>query len=525
MSPNQKQKPKRISGVFLHPTSLPGLDGIGSLGIHARRFIDWLKLAGQGLWQVMPLGPTGYGNSPYATLSAFAGNPLLIDLAALQEAKLLDEKDLKTLKISENFNSVDFEKVLEEKPRLLKKAWDVFKIQSSPDQRASFHEFCDKHDSWLNDFARFTALKSIHEDRPWYEWDQGYRSPSRQILERLEADHGDLVGQAKFIQWLFFMQWQSLRRYARDNGVEIMGDVPIFVAHDSADVWAHQELFQLNADGSAAFVAGVPPDYFSETGQLWGNPLYRWDTMRKNGYRWWLQRLALMREMFDRVRIDHFRGFEAYWEIPGGAETAIDGRWVKGPNKDFFRAVQRNFSALPLVAEDLGLITPEVEELRDEFSLPGMRVLQFAFTDDWSHPFLPHNYLPNSVVYLGTHDNDTTVGWLNSLGIGDEEAEKNPEREKLQQFLQLSGAETATEINEQLIRLALFSVSHTSILMMQDILGLGTDARINTPGRPDGNWEWRLAAEKLTSELADKVREVTEISGRIPKNKGTETTG
>lgn len=510
-----KKHPKRLSGVFLHPTSLPDNTGIGGLGQSAKTFVDWLQAAGQRVWQMMPLGPTGYGNSPYATLSAFAGNPMLIDLETLIEVDLLEKNDLDTLDSSEDSTRVNFEKVVAAKPVLLKKAWDRFKTNVHPQMGAAFHQFCDQHNEWLNNYAHFAALKEVHDNKAWYEWAPEYRKPNARALATLEAEHGDKVGAAKFIQWLFFSQWHQLKAYAAEKNVKIMGDLPIFVAHDSADVWANQELFHLNPDGTAAFVAGVPPDYFSETGQLWGNPLYRWDRMKQTGYHWWLRRIAMMKECVDLVRIDHFRGFEAFWEIPGDAKTAIGGRWVKGPDHDFFATVKQRFGDLPFVAEDLGVITPEVEALRDDFDLPGMRVLQFAFTDDWSHPFLPHNYVKNSVVYLGTHDNNTTVGWLESIGFGAEDAEINPEKAKLCEYLGLTGKECAADVNQRLIRLALSSVSETCILMMQDLLSLGSDARINTPSEPEGNWEWRMNEEQASPELAKKVLELTRRYHRV----------
>lgn len=513
---------KRLSGVFLHPTSLPDKTGIGSLGNSARSFVDWLQSAGQHIWQMMPLGPTGYGNSPYATLSAFAGNPMLIDLESLVAAGLLEKNDLDSLDFSEDSSKVNFEKVVEQKPKLLKKAWDSFKTNTPAGLGAAFHQFCDQHHEWLQSFAHFAALKEVHDNKAWYEWDEEFRQPNAKALEKLESEHGDKVGAAKFIQWLFFSQWHILKAYAAERDVQIMGDLPIFVAHDSADVWANQELFHLNPDGSAAFVAGVPPDYFSETGQLWGNPLYRWDRMKARGYHWWMRRIAMMKECVDLVRIDHFRGFEAYWEIPGDSETAIGGRWVKGPDHDFFHTVKQHFGSLPFVAEDLGVITPEVEALRDDFQLPGMRVLQFAFTDDWSHPFLPHNYVPNSVVYLGTHDNDTTVGWLQSIGFGEEKAEANPEKSKLCEYLELTGQESAIEVNQRLLRLALSSVSETCILMMQDLLGLDGRARINTPSEPEGNWEWRMTEDQLSAKLASDTHALTERYHRLKQKKSSD---
>jgi 4-alpha-glucanotransferase len=534
MSSNSPKKSPRNSGIFLHPSSLPGNESIGTLGQQARDFVDWLHKAGQEIWQIMPLGPTGYGNSPYATLSAFAGNPMLIDLETLVAQQLLDQSDLESVENSEDLSRVDFEKILKEKPALLKKAWDSFKIKATSEQTKSFHAFCDQHNEWLNDYAQFAALKSKNDNKAWYEWDDDTRTRDPAALQKLEADHGDLVGAAKFIQWLFFSQWHALRHYAAERKVKIMGDVPIFVAHDSADVWAKQDLFHLNQDGTAALVAGVPPDYFSDTGQLWGNPLYRWDRMQQNGYQWWLRRIAIMKDLVDIVRIDHFRGFEAYWEIPGDAKTAINGRWVKGPGKDFFAAVQHNFGALPFIAEDLGVITPEVEILRDSFQLPGMKVIQFAFTDDWSHPFLPHNYIPNSVVYLGTHDNNTSVGWLESIGIGDEDEDsleelqesfegescvENPELRKLAEYLELHGDESADEVNDILVHMVVSSVSKTCILMMQDLLGLGTEARINTPAEPQGNWEWRLLDDQLDPDLAIDLHNLCLMFNRVTPNK------
>lgn len=529
MSSNKKANPSRRFGVLLHPTSLCGRGGVGVLGAEARRFVDWLSASAATIWQVLPLGPTGYGNSPYATLSAFAGNPLLIDLESLVAGELLSPEDLEIL--PQGSEKADFKQASEEQPKLLKKAWDRFKTGGARALHPAFHAFCDRHSNWLNDFAWFTALKSLNENKAWTEWPAEQRKKSPALLQKLEAEHGDRIGEAKFIQWLFFEQWSALQSYARSKSVQIMGDVPIFVAHDSADVWAHQELFDLKEDGRPSVVAGVPPDYFSETGQLWGNPLYRWDVMKARGYEWWLARLALMGQLCDIIRIDHFRGFEAYWEIPGDAKTAVGGRWVKGPGADLFRAIQNQLGELPFVAEDLGVITPEVEALRDGFNLPGMRILQFAFGGESSAPFLPHNHIPRSVTYLGTHDNDTTMGWLASIGfekaLPAPAADASPKtlseykanqkaRAHLRDYLQLRLGASASEANRALLRAAFASVSELSIVAMQDVLELGTSARMNTPAGKDGNWEWRLLPDQLKAGDAARLKSLAQLFGRDP---------
>lgn len=532
-----KKPRRRRSGILLHPTSLPGPLGIGTLGRHARAFVDWLAAAGQELWQLMPLGPTGYGNSPYAALSAFAGNPLMIDLESLVAAGLLTPDELEPAR-GLPAERVDFGEVCKQLPPLVRKAWQRFRTGPAAADREDFHQFCDAEAAWLNDWARFAALKQLHDDKPWTDWSPALVARDPAALAALEQEHGDLIGAAKFAQWLFDRQWSALRSYAAERGVRLVGDMPIFVAHDSADVWAHPGLFQLDGRGRPTVVAGVPPDYFSETGQLWGNPLYRWDVMKQNGYAWWVARMRRLLAMVDVVRIDHFRGFEACWEIPGDAEVAVHGRWVPGPGADFFKALNRNLGKLPLIAEDLGVITEPVEALRDDFELPGMRVLQFAFGGESDQPFLPHLHIPNSVCYLGTHDNDTTVGWLADLrrkahegavleplapGTTLSKADKTRRDEleaavvswrHLHDYLDLTDAVADQELCRRLIRLALGSVSETAILSFQDIPGLGSEARMNTPSKPEGNWEWRCTEAMLDSDAAARLLRLTRLYGR-----------
>ena len=407
----------RAAGVLLHPTSLPGPHGIGELGHEATAFLDFLEQTGQALWQVLPLGPTGYGDSPYQCFSAFAGNPLLVSLDRLREEGLLAASDLKK-RPEFPAGEVDFGPVIEFKQPLLAKAFAAFEKKASPKRREALEAFTNEQAAWLHDFALFMALKRANGGAAWSSWDRALVNRDAEALERARRELGREVREVAFEQWLFFEQWAEVRRQARERGIRILGDIPIFVAQDSADVWAHPEIFHLAADGRPSLQAGVPPDYFSATGQLWGNPLYRWDALARTGYAWWIERFRAVLALVDTVRLDHFRGFEAYWEVPGDAETAVDGRWVKGPGVAFFEALQAALGPLPIVAEDLGVITPEVEALRDRYGFPGMAILQFAFgTDAQANDFLPHNYSRNKVVYTGTHDNDTVVGWW-TAGVG-----------------------------------------------------------------------------------------------------------
>jgi 4-alpha-glucanotransferase len=502
-----------VCGVLLHPTSLPGRFGIGEIGAEARRFVDFLAGTHQGIWQVLPLGPTGYGDSPYQCFSAFAGNPLLIDLAELAEEGLLGKGDLARAPLFPE-DQVEYGAVMAFKEPVLEKAFECFDKRGSPKNRQAFERFCHEQATWLEDFSLFMALKAAHGGSAWPRWEAGAarREPGAVARWRKEAAHA--VASQKFRQYLFFRQWADLREYCHKRGVRIMGDVPIFVAHDSADVWAHSEFFKLAADGSPAFVAGVPPDYFSATGQLWGNPLYRWDVLERSGYAWWVERLRSTLALVDVVRLDHFRGFEASWEIPGGDATAERGRWVKGPGAKLLETLRDALGGLSIVAENLGFITPEVESLRQQFQLPGMAILQFAFgAGPHEAGFRPHNYSRNLAAYTGTHDNDTTVGWWTSTGEGDSTRTKE-EIKRERDFCSRYLASDGTEIHWDFIRAIISSVADTAIVPLQDVLGLGTKARMNLPGRPSGNWRWRFTGTALTPAISDRLSELTVLYGR-----------
>jgi 4-alpha-glucanotransferase len=505
----------RTSGILLHPTSLPGRFGIGELGPEAIRFADFLAAAGQRLWQVLPLGPTGYGDSPYQCFSAFAGNPLLVSLDVLEAEGLLMPAYLaETPPFPEH--EVDYGPVIDFKRSALARAFSRFRETADPPERDAFQVFCREQAAWLDDFALFMAVKAAHGGVAWTEWDREIAARRPEALERWRRDKADEIEATKFTQHRFFRQWGELRRHCHARHMKIMGDVPIFVAHDSADVWAHPELFRLDDTGRPTVVAGVPPDYFSATGQRWGNPLYRWDEMARTGYAWWIDRFRSALSLVDLVRLDHFRGFEAYWEIPASAPTAATGQWVKGPGAALFEALRAALGPLPIVAENLGVITPEVEALREHFGFPGMAILQFAFGGDpQGSTFIPHNYSRDRVVYTGTHDNDTVVGWWTS-GVGDStrsQEEVDAEREFARRYMHSDGR----EIHWDFIRTLLGSVAELAIVPLQDVLGLGSEARMNVPARPSGNWRWRFPAGALTPEVRGRLREMTEDYGRVKR--------
>jgi 4-alpha-glucanotransferase len=503
----------RRSGVLLHPTSLPGRFGIGELGPEAYRFVDFLAGAGQRLWQVLPLGPTGYGDSPYQCFSAFAGNPLLISLEALVEDGWLEASDLEG---PPGFppESVDYEAVAAFKLPLLDRAFGRFDTGAGAADREAFEAFRRANASWLDDYALYMAVKEAHGGAHWKEWEPNIRRREPKAVARWRRQEAGAIRAREFGQHVFFRQWQRLKDRCAERGVALMGDIPIFVSGDSADVWSHPRLFRLEADGRPSFVAGVPPDYFSATGQLWGNPLYDWDEMARTGYAWWIDRFRAALGVVDLVRLDHFRGFEAYWEIPAGEKTAVNGRWVKGPGAALFRALREALGDLPIVAENLGVITPEVEGLREQFGLPGMAVLQFAFgRDPDAAKFQPHTYPRNLVVYTGTHDNDTTVGWWTSTGEGDSTREPEEVREEHEHALAYLDTQ-GREIHWAFIRAALASVADTAIVPLQDVLGLGSEARMNLPGRAHGNWRWRFTADALNDAIRDRLKRLAELYGR-----------
>lgn len=497
---------KRSSGVLLHPTCFPGRFGIGELGAEAHRFIEFLVQSSQQYWQVLPLGPTGFGNSPYASYSSMAGNPLLISLEDLRDRGLLEESDFA------NFtdfwvDGVDYDRVYATKAPLWRKACEAFKHQES-DQR-EFAEFCTRKAFWLEDYALFMALKEENGGKSWYEWEpELMRFKPEAIREAQERLQNEIFYQ-KYLQFEFFRQWIKLKQHANENGIQIIGDIPIYVAHDSADVWANSENFRLDPEtGHPELMAGVPPDYFSATGQLWGNPIYNWNYLEKTDFKWWVQRFEAMLDLVDWIRIDHFRGFQAYWAVPQGEETAINGNWVEAPGDLFFQTLDRKLGKLPILAEDLGVITPEVEELRDKFEFPGMKIVHFAFGSDPGNPYLPFNYQPNCLVYTGTHDNDTTIGWYERLS--------DYERDSLLNYL---GCISHQGIHWDLIRVAMSSVAVLSIIPLQDLMGLGTNARMNAPGKAEGNWGWRYRSEMLSDEIRDRFASLTHLFGRAPQRK------
>jgi 4-alpha-glucanotransferase len=491
----------RSAGVLLHPTSLPGPYGIGDLGDELLTFLEWTRSAGLRIWQVLPLNAPGYGNSPYGCLSSYAGNPLLISPLRLVQEGLLPASALADLPSFAN-GCVDFERVAAMKSGLLRQSFAHFTENGSDEQREAFALFV--HDNgWLTDWTLYASLKQRYGGAPWTAWSQALviREPS--AIAAAKKALADEMHFNEYVQWLFFKQWASVREAAQERGIRIMGDVPIYVAADSADVWANRELFQLDERGEPTVVAGVPPDYFSETGQRWGNPLYRWDLLKETNYAWWVSRFRAALRFADILRVDHFRGFAAYWEIPVDEPTAVNGRWIPGPGRALFDAIRESIGDLPVIAEDLGHITPEVHELRKAIGVPGMKILQFAFAQPNS-PHLPHHYDPNTVVYTGTHDNDTARGWYDDAS--------DEERAAAALYL---GVQKAEDVPWTLIRSAYTSVANTAIVPAQDILALGNEARMNLPGAEHDNWSWRLEEGALTEDLAENLRQLAEISGRI----------
>jgi 4-alpha-glucanotransferase len=484
----------RTSGILLHVTSLPGKYGIGELGPEAYAFAEWLAAAGQHVWQVLPLGPVGYGESPYQLYSAFAGNPMLLSIDTLVARGWLAESDLSRVPRFAT-QRVEFERVVPWKTRLLRRAFETFREGALEADRHEFDTFREQNCAWLDDFARFMALKEAHDNVAWTDWDRAVRPA--------EAD----IEYHQFLQFEFFRQWDALKAHATKLGIHLMGDLPIYMAHDSADVWAHPELFRFDA------VAGVPPDYFSATGQLWGNPLYRWDRMAADGYRWWIERMRAALRQFDAIRMDHFRGFQAFWEVPAGETTAVNGRWIPGPGAELFRVLTAELGPLPVVAENLGVITPEVEALRHEFGFPGMAILQFAFgTDPQAPTFKPHNYIPNLVAYTGTHDNDTAEGWWHSEGGDSTRTAEDIQAEKAHARAYLGAG--PRQVHWELIRAQMVSVAETVLVPLQDVLGLGSEARMNTPSTASGNWRWRCRPGVLTEDLAKRLHELATLYDR-----------
>ena len=509
----------RVSGLLLHPTSLPGRYGIGDLGIEAHQFLQFLEQAGQRVWQVLPLGPTGYGDSPYQCFSAMAGNPLLVSPERLLQYGWLESSAIEPLTALPTGTS-DFDRVIAPRRALLSLAFERFEVHATEPQRAAFEEFRSEHAWWLDDFSLFMALKETQGMRAWTTWPAPLRDREPAAVQQARRQHADACRRHQFIQWQFFTQWGALREAAAARGIALMGDMPIFVAHDSADVWVQRDQFDLHDDGMPRVVAGVPPDYFSATGQLWGNPLYRWDRMQADGYAWWIGRVRMTLALVDRIRLDHFRGFVAYWEVPGDATTAAAGVWRRAPGGELLAALSAALGPLPIVAENLGFITPDVERLRVAHGLPGMAILQFAFgTDPQAPDFLPHNFTRDRVAYTGTHDNDTIAGWARGGGGDSTRTPQDIARERAyaEAYLDAAGEGLAWAA----IRGVLASVAETAIVPVQDVLGLGSEARMNTPGRASGNWRWRLQPGALTESHASRLRRLADLYGRLPPERQT----
>lgn len=493
----------RSSGVLLHPTSLPGPDGMGDLGPEIFRWIDFLSDSGCQLWQILPLGPTGYGDSPYQCFSAFAGNPFLISSTLLLNENLLKSEDFLD---RPDFSSdhIEYGPVIEWKIKLLKRSFLHFKKSKNKILHERYEHFLDTNKGWLDDFSLFMAIKETEGNASWNNWQPDLRKRDQKAIADFIENNALLISEHKYRQFLFFSQWEKVKVYTASKNIKIIGDIPIFIAYDSSDAWANPELFSLDKEGLPIVVAGVPPDYFSKTGQLWGNPLYRWDMHKNNNYKWWIKRISSVLNLVDIIRLDHFRGFEAYWEVPYGKPTAEIGRWVKGPGKALFDVIQSELGELPIIAEDLGVITEGVTALRDGFNLPGMKILQFAFADDPDDAFLPHNYPVNCFAYTGTHDNDTTWGWY----------QKTSERERdfCRRYLSVSG----NDISWSMMRTLWRSVANYTLAPMQDLLSLGTETRMNLPGSASGNWGWRMQSQAINPDLVKRFYELNYLYGRLP---------
>ncbi|WP_231724044.1 4-alpha-glucanotransferase [Oceanivirga salmonicida] len=485
-----RDKRERKAGILMHPSSFSGEYTIGTLGKKAYEFIDFLEKAGQTLWQIFPLGPTGFNDSPYQCFSAFAGNPYLVDVEELVNEQLLTYEDIEILK-NDNPYLVDYGKLYYAKNMILEKAYN-----NKEKLNVEFEEFKIKHSYWLNDFSLFMSIKKHFKGSSWHNWDDDIRFRNEEAIDKYSKLLSHDIDVQKFMQFLFFRQWSKIKKYANSKNIEIIGDIPIFVSTDSADAWSNSNLFVFDK------VTGVPPDYFSSTGQLWGNPVYNWEEMKNNSYEWWKLRIKSNLELYNIIRLDHFRGFESYWEIPAEEKTAINGKWIKGPGEDLFKEIFEEFPNINLIAEDLGVLTDEVIKLKNDFDLPGMKILQFAFNNDPDNLYLVHNYEKNSVVYTGTHDNNTTLGWYNNLS--------DVERAQIRDYLDVND----DDICWHLIRLAQRSVSNMCIIPIQDYLCYGEDARINTPGVAVGNWQWRIGEFVLNDDLANAISHITKLYGR-----------
>lgn len=495
---------ERSSGILLHPTSLPGQYGIGTLGKEALNFIDFLARSKQKFWQILPLGPTGFADSPYQCFSSAAGNPLLIDIEILANEKLLTKKDLESM-ASFGDGPVDFGNVINKKYPLLKKALKAFDQHASTEHKKDFREFMRSNKAWLDDYALFMSLKEHFKQKPWYQWENPLKMKKEAALRPFRTLLKDRIEFHKFIQYLFFRQWRAVKDYAHQKNIKIIGDIPLYVALDSVDAWANTDIFLFDAERNPIAVGGVPPDYFSATGQLWGNPLYRWDVMKNDHYSWWIERIRLNLVLYDIIRIDHFRGFAAYWAVPYGEKTAVNGKWIPCPGRDLFGEIKKQLGDIPIIAEDLGVITNDVVELRDAFGLPGMKILQFAFDSGEENDYIPHNFTKNCIAYTGTHDNDTIKGWFRKA--------KKEDRQYVLDYMK----STEKEICRDFVRLAWSSVANTAIVPMQDLLELGTEARMNLPGTTINNWKWRAKHHDFSPDLAQWLAHLTVLYGRVRK--------
>lgn len=506
----------RASGILLHITSLPGDYGIGDFGKSAYDFIDFLSDTGQQIWQILPLGPTGYGNSPYSCTSTFAGNSLMIAIDKLLDDNLITQHDIPQ-KIVFPDKHVDYNNVAIFKNQIILKAFKRFREQYNKDIKDAYNKFLKQNSAWLETYALYAALREHNNFIPWNKWSEDIKKRNPAAIQIWTQKLINQINYHKFVQFLFFRQWSQLREYCRKKGISIIGDMPFYMSLDSDAVWFHPDIFILDKEFNPVAVAGVPPDYFSSTGQLWGNPIYNWKTIKRSGYKWWIDRFRFLFTLVDIVRIDHFRAFENYWEIPSNATTAASGQWRKGPGVELFNVIKKRLGTLAIIAEDLGIITPEVISLRDRLGFPGMRVLQFAFGDDSkTNPHKPYNFINNCIAYTGTHDNDTTIGWFNNVNNNttlnaDETAE---ERQRALKYLGTDGS----EIHKDFIRLCLSSVADIAIIPMQDILGLGSESRMNTPSKQAGNWEWRFTFNELTQEKREMISELTAVYGRKPNS-------
>ncbi|WP_055078924.1 4-alpha-glucanotransferase [Lagierella massiliensis] len=497
----KKISENRTSGVLLHITSLPNEFGIGSLGEESREFIIKLKQAGQTWWQILPIGPTGYGDSPYQSFSSFAGNPYLINLDYLKDCSLLTDEEITEVKSLYDCNRVDFGKLYNERYKTLRRAYERFDKSS-----LDFESFCRENSFWLNDYALFMTLKDENNGKPWQSWEDKYKFRDKEAIEEFENNNFSKVNFYRFLQFQFFSQWDGLKRFAHENGIKIVGDLPIYVAEDSCDCWANSELFSLDENLKPIWVGGCPPDGFSEDGQLWGNPCYDWQVHEETDYDWWVNRFKWLFSIFDCVRIDHFRGFESYWRIPAGDDTARNGSWIQGPGMKLFSKLKDELGELPIIAEDLGYMTKEVYEFRRETGFPGMKILLFAFAKDASSDYLPHNMDKNFVVYPSTHDSDTVIGWIKE--------HDSEEVEFAKRYLNMTEEEG---LNWGMIRGAMTSVADMAIFQMQDILGLGNETRMNYPGTASGNWTWRMKPGEFSEDLIEKLKLYTQMSGRLKK--------